>query len=78
MLIVEFVLCFVEIMHSNSRALKLEIWVQAIRVQEFKNYLLVKEVQKKVEYCLSYTIAKRPALQSDPMIQKLYNTFLGA
>jgi hypothetical protein len=69
MLIVEFVLCFVEKMHSNSRGLKLRILVPAIhtRVQELSNDLWVKEVLKRVEYCLSYTIAKRPALQSDPM-----------
>ena len=80
MLIVEFMLCFVEIMHSNSRGLKLGIRVQAIhtRVQEFSNDLWVKEVLKKVEYCLSYAIAKRPALQNDPMFQNLYSTFLGA
>jgi hypothetical protein len=69
MLIVEFMLCFVEIMHSNSRGLKLVIRVQAIhyRVQVFSNDLWEKEVLKKVEYCLSYAIAKSPALQSDPM-----------
>lgn len=69
MLIVEFVLCFVEIMNSNSRGLKPVIRVKAIhiRVLERINDLWVKEVLKKVEYCLSYAIAKRPALQSDPM-----------
>jgi hypothetical protein len=69
MLIVEFVLCFVEIMHSNSRGLQLRIRVQAInnQVYVFSNDLWVKELLKKVEYYFSYAISKWPALQSGAM-----------